>query len=155
MTIGDICNEINHTYPHLTRGLGQTEAALVLGAYFKPFLKVPKVFWQDILDDFHRRSMFVRPANVYAAIDEVIGEAKYDVPRPRWLRTQLDAFQEMKINEKRKADWEEGRRAWVKKWLSESSPANTALHEHGSGERVPTSDATRSGATVVALRPVQ
>ena len=154
MTIDDVCDEINHTYPHLTRGLSRARMVMVLSVYWRPFEKVPKIFWRDILDDFHRRSLFVRPANVHAAIDEVIGEAGYDVPRPRLVRTQLDAYQEMKINEKRQADWEENRRRWVKRWLRECASSGTGMHKHGGGEGVSLSHGAGDRPRVVALRPV-
>ena len=154
VTVEDVAEEIRCVYPHLLRGFETNEQALILRVYYQPLKSVQKEYWPEIMEEFHRLSLYVKPANMHLAIENVLGRG-YPVPRPKYERTQHTAFEEMQINESHDRRWERERREWVKKkiqreFLRELDHAEATL---SSVSRPDVSD-NRSRAKVVEMRSV-
>ena len=154
MDIEDVADEIRCVYPHITRGYLKEEQALILRAYYQPLKNVGTKYWPDILRVFHRLSQYVRPANMYLAIEEVVGR-DYPVKRPQPQKTQHTAFEEMQINESQDRRWERKRREWVQAKIDEEIPGSLGIVE-ASMPTVPKRHVSnhRSKTKVVAMRRV-
>ena len=113
LNVKAIIDEIECLYPHLTRGYSKDQKANILRVYCQPIKDVSRKYWPAILREFHRLSVYVRPANMDLAIEEVLGR-EYPLKRPRPQKTQHTAFQEMQINESQDKRWERDKREWVR-----------------------------------------
>lgn len=112
-----IADEIRCVYPHITKGFSKLERGTILRAYYRPLLEVSADYWDAIMEEFHRLSRYVRPANMYEAIETIVG-AEYPEPRPSLQRTQHTAFEELQIHEGQDRRWEQRRRQWVRDKIS-------------------------------------
>ena len=154
INIKTVAEEIRWVYPHLLRGYEKEEQAVILRVYYQPLKGVRKKYWLAIMEEFHRLSLYVKPANMHLAIEEVLGR-DYPVKRPKPQRTQHTAFEEMQINESNDRRWERERREWVQEKIQREFLEQMGIVE-ATLPSVSKSDVSyiRPKAKVVEMRPV-